>query len=176
MCFQYWHSISAPEANATAVQTFVRKCSRLMFSLFLRRSAHRFWRALQVLIIAYGHWGESRSTKNSECSYNVLVLLLPRMCTCIKRKMYVYQELSECLPISELTASVEQRLLRKIIHPYWVNKFYVFHKTAEFSITCTKICRWSIYWAYFNPLNTARRLLYLKTQFVPCSKHFSSLL
>ena len=25
-----------------------------------------------------------------------------------------------------------------------------------------------------NPLNTKRRLLYLKTQFVPCSKHFSS--
>ena len=28
----------------------------------------------------------------------------------------------------------------------------------------------------FNPLNTKRRLLYLKTQFVPRSKHFSSLL
>ena len=28
--------------------------------------------------------------------------------------------------------------------------------------------------AYFNPLNTKRRLLYLKTQFVPRSKHFSS--
>ena len=27
---------------------------------------------------------------------------------------------------------------------------------------------------YFNPLNTKRRLLYLKTQFVPRSKHFSS--
>ena len=27
-----------------------------------------------------------------------------------------------------------------------------------------------------NPLNTKRRLLYLKTQFVPRSKHFSSLL
>ena len=26
----------------------------------------------------------------------------------------------------------------------------------------------------FNPLNTKRRLLYLKTQFVPRSKHFSS--
>jgi len=25
-----------------------------------------------------------------------------------------------------------------------------------------------------NPLQTKRRLLYLKTQFVPCSKHFSS--
>ena len=25
-----------------------------------------------------------------------------------------------------------------------------------------------------NPLKTKRRLLYLKTQFVPCSKHFSS--
>jgi hypothetical protein len=29
---------------------------------------------------------------------------------------------------------------------------------------------------YFNPLNTKRRPLYLKTQFVPRSKHFSSLL
>ena len=29
---------------------------------------------------------------------------------------------------------------------------------------------------YFSPLNTKRRLLYLKTQFVPRSKHFSSLL
>ena len=29
---------------------------------------------------------------------------------------------------------------------------------------------------YFNPLNKKRRLLYLKTQFVPRSKHFSSLL
>ena len=28
----------------------------------------------------------------------------------------------------------------------------------------------------FNPLKTKRRLLYLKTQFVPRSKHFSSLL
>ena len=27
---------------------------------------------------------------------------------------------------------------------------------------------------YINPLNTKRRLLYLKTQFVPRSKHFSS--
>ena len=27
---------------------------------------------------------------------------------------------------------------------------------------------------YFNPLNTKRRLLYLKTQFVPRSKHFQS--
>ena len=27
---------------------------------------------------------------------------------------------------------------------------------------------------YFNPLNTKRSLLYLKTQFVPQSKHFSS--
>ena len=27
---------------------------------------------------------------------------------------------------------------------------------------------------HFNPLNTKRRLLYLKTQFVPRSKHFSS--
>ena len=27
---------------------------------------------------------------------------------------------------------------------------------------------------YFNPLNTKCRLLYLKTQFVPRSKHFSS--
>ena len=31
------------------------------------------------------------------------------------------------------------------------------------------------YWSYcINPLNTKRRLLYLKTQFVPRSKHFSS--
>ena len=28
--------------------------------------------------------------------------------------------------------------------------------------------------SYINPLNTKRRLLYLKTQFVPRSKHFSS--
>ena len=27
---------------------------------------------------------------------------------------------------------------------------------------------------FFNPLKTKRRLLYLKTQFVPRSKHFSS--
>ena len=27
---------------------------------------------------------------------------------------------------------------------------------------------------YINPLNTKRRLLYLKSQFVPRSKHFSS--
>ena len=27
---------------------------------------------------------------------------------------------------------------------------------------------------WINPLNTKRRLLYLKTQFVPRSKHFSS--
>ena len=27
---------------------------------------------------------------------------------------------------------------------------------------------------FINPLNTKRRLLYLKTQFVPRSKHFSS--
>ena len=30
-------------------------------------------------------------------------------------------------------------------------------------------------WALINPLNTKRRLFYLKTQFVPRSKHFSSL-
>ena len=29
---------------------------------------------------------------------------------------------------------------------------------------------------YLNPLRTKRRMLYLKTQFVPHSKHFSSLL
>ena len=37
--------------------------------------------------------------------------------------------------------------------------------------------RSKIRWEYnINPLNTKRRLLYLKTQFVPRSKHFSSLL
>ena len=33
-----------------------------------------------------------------------------------------------------------------------------------------------IKWILINPLNTKRRLLYLKTQFVPRSKHVSSLL
>ena len=32
----------------------------------------------------------------------------------------------------------------------------------------------SVHHACINLLNTKRRLLYLKTQFVPCSKHFSS--
>jgi len=32
----------------------------------------------------------------------------------------------------------------------------------------------SIFRKWFNPLKTKRRLLYLKTQFVPRCKHFSS--
>ena len=39
----------------------------------------------------------------------------------------------------------------------------------EYAVLCIRI--WTI-----NPLNTKRRLLYLKTQFVPRRKHFSSLL
>jgi hypothetical protein len=34
----------------------------------------------------------------------------------------------------------------------------------------------SVFVLWINPLNTKRRLLYFKTQFVPRSKHFSSLL
>ena len=37
-----------------------------------------------------------------------------------------------------------------------------------------KISGLSIFFLYFNPLNTKRRLVYLNTQFVPRSKHFSS--
>ena len=37
-----------------------------------------------------------------------------------------------------------------------------------------KICALLLMWDEFNPLNTKRRPLYLKTQFVPRSKHFSS--
>ena len=33
---------------------------------------------------------------------------------------------------------------------------------------------WCIHHSFFNPLKTKRRLLYLKTQFVPRSEHFSS--
>ena len=32
----------------------------------------------------------------------------------------------------------------------------------------------AMYLELFNPLNTKRRLIYSKTQFVPRSKHFSS--
>jgi hypothetical protein len=39
---------------------------------------------------------------------------------------------------------------------------------------CTKTAKSCERFYYFNPLNTKRRLLYLKTQFVPRSKNFSS--
>ena len=38
---------------------------------------------------------------------------------------------------------------------------------------CKKV-QWGFLWKVFNPLKTKRRLLYLKNQFVPRSKHFSS--
>ena len=44
----------------------------------------------------------------------------------------------------------------------------VFNVTADLHVDISPL--------YFNPLNTKRRLLYLKTQFVPHSKNFSSLL
>ena len=34
--------------------------------------------------------------------------------------------------------------------------------------------KYHFYHNFFNPLNTKRRLFYLKAQFVPRSKHFSS--
>ena len=43
-----------------------------------------------------------------------------------------------------------------------------------FGITETERCAGWSYCVIINPLKTKRRLLYLKTQFVPRSKHFSS--
>ena len=52
------------------------------------------------------------------------------------------------------------------------SKMVLFHfhflKLREFKL------RYVGKYLYINPLNTKRRLLYLKTQFVPRSKHFSS--
>ena len=47
----------------------------------------------------------------------------------------------------------------------WKSQFaHLGHKLLTFHVAAQHI----------NPLNTKRRLLYLKTQFVPRSKHFSS--
>ena len=47
-----------------------------------------------------------------------------------------------------------------------INRFWL--ELKAFFVVFTAFC------SSFNPLNTKRRLLYLKTQFVPRSKHFSS--
>ena len=56
-------------------------------------------------------------------------------------------------------------------------------KEAVVAVSCTIwtfVCEnkgmQELFVSYFNPLKTKRRLLSLKTQFVPRSKHFSSLL
>ena len=51
---------------------------------------------------------------------------------------------------------------------------FVFCPQILLLITTSFILFLSLFLPYINPLNTKRRLLYLKTQFVPRSKHFSS--
>ena len=45
---------------------------------------------------------------------------------------------------------------------------------ANWGSASQNICTFCGTWKLLNPLNTKRRLLYLKAQFVPRSKHFSS--
>ena len=55
---------------------------------------------------------------------------------------------------------------------YWrtVLRIIYGHQAEQTEVRCKKMSNAEI----INPLKTKRRLLYLKTQFVPRSKHFSS--
>ena len=67
------------------------------------------------------------------------------------------------------------KVVSKYFSGTWNSKLYlclsIDMSGGDFAGVC---CVSSICVAIFNPLNTKRRLLYLKTQFVPRSKHFSS--
>ena len=55
---------------------------------------------------------------------------------------------------------------------YLILKVLDKHGNDENENGCAHLLSLTKYHEYINPLNTKRRLLYLKTQFVPCSKHF----
>ena len=73
-----------------------------------------------------------------------------------------------------------QKVARVIISKSWVLLLqsdqdtvgYVFFPSLSSRFLIAVIFRQSIQWFPINPLNKKRRLLYLKTQFIPRSKHF----
>ena len=69
-----------------------------------------------------------------------------------------------------------------VLFQYIIPKHRIFPESRKFFLASTEALKLYgeatliVYdkYLYFNPLNTKSRLLYLKTQFVPRSKHFSS--
>ena len=59
---------------------------------------------------------------------------------------------------------------RKELWTFYLKRRWLLVILTDLRPPCTGLCKRLI----FNPLNTKRTLLYLKTQFVPRSKHFSS--
>ena len=72
------------------------------------------------------------------------------------------------LPLWEISSRKISFLIKALQSKFWYTKT---NKTSE---TLRLSCLVFILQALFNPLKTKRRLLYLKTQSVPRSKHFSS--
>ena len=70
------------------------------------------------------------------------------------------------------------QILRLVCHDSFelqlANYFLIFNLFNDFVASQSVPFTYWITQSMFNPLNTKRRLLYLKTQFVPRSKHFSS--
>ena len=93
--------------------------------------------------------------------------------TCVKSILRIMQFM---LIVTSSELSTEQRLLQysqyhhfyTVRSSYHISKVLVSGNTLDWHRYNTQ-CRVKI-----NPLNTKRRLLYLKIQFVPRSKHFSS--
>ena len=72
-----------------------------------------------------------------------------------------------CVP----TVTMLTPMCHVTLHVQGLSYFYFDTCTVQFYYFCKITNKSTI---TINPLNTKRRLLYLKTQFVPRSKHFSS--
>ena len=70
------------------------------------------------------------------------------------------------------TVRVTLNILFRFLHFLNNVKFIIIGFLLEYCKRLLKL--WNSGETYINPLKTKRRLLYLKTQFVPRSKHFSS--
>ena len=94
------------------------------------------------------------------CTFSLFLMFLP---------LLKFPPFSEKERNHIITCAVERKFLEADFNGIYINRVYTKGRhpnrgkgNKNINITTA-----------INPLNTKRRLLYLKTQFVPCSKHFS---
>ena len=133
---------------------------------------HSFWmvpRLRQVLLLIFviskwrcmehwwrdndrGNWSTGRDMSQCHCVHRKIAR------TGIETKAPRWQA-TDCLSLDSLYETIIIIIIRRRRRRWWWR--------TERGVTGNTL---------FNPLKTKRRLLYLKTQFLPRSKHFSSLL